>query len=183
MNDRTPSPTTDTRVAAGPVGRYLAFHLGKESYAVELLKVREVIALCETTPVPYTPPHFRGIINLRGQLISIVDLKMKFGMPGSAPTGESAIIILDLAPLSLGVIVDSVDSVLGVTADDVNPPPDCASTPAGHCITGVARKNKQLVLLLDIAKALDGTELDLIRTQGAGTAGAGTAGEEARHAS
>jgi len=84
--------------------RYLAFSLGKEQYAIPLLQVKEVIGQTETTPMPYAPAHFKGIMNLRGQVISVIDLRLKFKMEAKESEGQTAIIILDLSPLSLGVV-------------------------------------------------------------------------------
>lgn len=145
--------------------RYLAFSLCHEDYAIELLRVREVIALTEITPVPYTPPHFKGIMNLRGQLISIVDLRLKFKMSKAEVTPETAIIILDISGMSLGVIVDSVNSVLTLKSSEVSEAPDIESSIRQDYLSGVARKDKKLILLLDIEKSLSIEELKLIRNQ------------------
>jgi purine-binding chemotaxis protein CheW len=150
--------------------RYLCFSLGKEDYAIPLLKVKEVIAVPDFTPVPYTPVHFMGIMNLRGQVISSIDLKQKFGMP-KAPVGEeSAIIIVDLAPVYLGVLVDSVNTVLSLSGAEVKPPPEIESKRNTDYIIGVAQKEKNLILILDIAKALDFDDFKAIRGQVSKTA-------------
>lgn len=139
--------------------RYLVFSLSGEQYAIPLLKVKEVIAHSDITPVPQTPPHFKGIMNLRGQVISIVDLKSKFKMPRMDRSQESSIIILDLAPYSLGMIVDSIDSVLPFEPHEISPAPDIESQVSADYITGVATHDKKLVLVLDIARALSLEEL------------------------
>lgn len=144
--------------------RFLIFSLNAEQYAVPLLKVKEVIALTETTPVPYSPAHFKGIMNLRGQVISVIDLRMKLKMPRAEASTETAIIILDLSPLSLGIIVDSVESVLAVNADEIQPPPDVGNSDTRY-ITGVTRKDKKLILLLDIEKTLSVDDLKAMKTQ------------------
>lgn len=105
--------------------RLLAFSLCKEEYAMPLLKVKEVIANQEITHVPYTPLHFKGILNLRGQVISVIDLRLKLNMSEANMSDETAIIILDIHPLCLGVIVDSVNSVLTVQDSELCPPPRC----------------------------------------------------------
>ncbi len=136
--------------------RYLSFTLGAEEYAIPLLTVREVIAVPEVTPIPFTPPHFLGIMNLRGQVISIVDLRQKLGIKPQ-PVSETAVIICDLAPLCLGVVVDSINSVLLPRAEELSAKPDIQSSKATDYITQIYRKDKKLVLLLDIQKTL-GTE-------------------------
>tara|TARA_Y100000817_G_C16773446_1_gene507193 strand:+ start:15 stop:545 length:531 start_codon:yes stop_codon:yes gene_type:complete len=139
--------------------RYLEFSLGEEVYAMPLLKVREVIAMPETTPVPFTPDHFLGIMNLRGQVISVIDLrdklKIKTNVKIEDEESEIAVIIIDLDPIFLGVVVDSVNSVLTVETGNVNPTPQIESSRNADYITGVYRKNNNLILLLDVARVLD----------------------------
>jgi purine-binding chemotaxis protein CheW len=148
----------------GEASRFLIFSLNSEQYAVPLLKVKEVIALTETTPVPYSPAHFKGIMNLRGQVISVIDLRMKLKMPKADASSETAIIILDLSPLSLGIIVDSVESVLAVNKDEIQPPPDVGGKDTAY-IRGVTRKDKRLILLLDIEKTLSVDDLKTMKSQ------------------
>ncbi|MCM2282606.1 MAG: chemotaxis protein CheW [Bdellovibrionaceae bacterium] len=156
MNDNTHSNNTD---------RFLSFSLGEEEYAMPLLSVREVIDVPEITHVPFTPPHFLGIMNLRGQVISVIDLRHRLGIkPQNA--AETAIIICDMAPLCIGVMVDSINSVLSPDPSQVSDKPQIQSTRNTDYITGVYRKDKQLVIFLDIAKCL-GAE-DLKAAQGAG---------------
>ena len=107
----------------GPGDRYLSFNLGVEEYAVPLLAVREVIAMPEYTPVPYTPPYFLGIMNLRGQVISIMDLRQKLGVK-PLQQAETTVIICDLGGASIGVVVDSVNTVLSPKAEEI-----CISPP------------------------------------------------------
>jgi purine-binding chemotaxis protein CheW len=137
----------------GDVQRYLSFSLGHEDYAVPLLGVREVIAVPEITPVPYTPPHFLGIMNLRGQVISIIDLRLKFNIKAET-TSETAVIICDIGTSSLGVVISSVNSVLALDAADISPKPEIQSYKNTDYITGVTRRDKKLILLLDLTKAL-----------------------------
>lgn len=145
--------------------RFLTFALGQESYAVPLAKVREVIALGEITKVPNTPPHFKGIMNLRGQVISVVDLRVKFKMKDISTTPESAIIILDLNPLCLGIIIDSVEAVLPVNEENMSPPPDIETGINTDYIKGIARVDKRLLLILDIEKTLSVEDLVAMKNQ------------------
>ena len=133
--------------------RYLSFSLGTEDYAMPLLSVKEVIALTEFTPVPFSPPYFLGIMNLRGQVISVIDLRKKFNIkPQNA--AETAIIICDLASLSLGIVVDSVNSVLSPEPAEVSPKPELEGTKGADFVTAVYRQENKLVLFLDVARAL-----------------------------
>lgn len=135
--------------------RFLCFSLGAEEYAMPLLKVREVIAMPDITPVPHTPTYFLGIMNLRGQVISILDLRKKLGIkPGEG--AETSVIISDLGNVSLGLIVDSVNFVLAPQPGEVAGPPEISGqSGASDYLTGVWRKDKRLILFLDIAKALN----------------------------
>ena len=148
----------------GQGDRFLSFSLGEEEYAIPLLVVKEVIAVPDITPIPFTPPHFLGIMNLRGQVISIMDFRTKLGIKPKAAS-ETAVIICDLAPLVLGVVVDSINSVVAPSADEISPKPDVQSGKNTDFITGVFRKAKDLVLLVDIAKALSVEDLQVVAQQ------------------
>ncbi len=137
----------------GHGNRYLSFSLGLEEYAIPLLSVKEVIAVPEITPIPYTPPHFLGIMNLRGQVISVIDLRQKLGIKTKG-SSETSIIICDLESTSLGVVVDSINSVLSPAASDISEKPEIQSTKSTDYITAVYRKDGKLVLFLDIATSL-----------------------------
>lgn len=152
------------KLAGSETSRFLTFSLNGEQYAVPLLKVKEVIALTETTPVPYSAPYFKGIMNLRGQVISVIDLRIKLKMAKAETTSETAIIILDLSPLSLGIIVDSVESVLAVGNEEVQPPPDVGTANNTAYIRGVTRKDKKLILLLDIERTLSVEDLKAMKS-------------------
>ncbi|MBL7543385.1 MAG: chemotaxis protein CheW [Bdellovibrionaceae bacterium] len=148
-------------------GRYLCFTLGKDKFAIPLLQVKEVIADVETTNIPQAPPYFQGIMNLRGQVISVIDLrvKLKLGKPEKSP--ETTIVILDLSPLILGVVVDSVDSVVEYEGADISPAPDTDSLLKTDYILGVARSEKTLTLLLDLAKVLNVDDFKFMKMQSA----------------
>lgn len=133
--------------------RYLCFNLGKEEFAIPLLSIKEVIGLPETTPIPQAPSHFLGIMNLRGQVISVMDLRQKLGIK-TTNTDETSVIILDLGNYNLGVVVDCVNSVQMLTAQDITEKPVVENSKTYEHITGVFRKNERLILLLDISKAL-----------------------------
>jgi purine-binding chemotaxis protein CheW len=143
--------------------RFLNFSLGEEEYAIPLLSVKEVIALPDITPVPFTPAHFLGIMNLRGQVISVIDLRQKFGIKPKSNT-ETAVIICDLNPTCLGIVVDSVNSVLSPQASEISEKPEIQSSKNTDYIQGVYRQDKRLVLLLDVTKTLDMEDRKAIQT-------------------
>lgn len=133
--------------------RYLCFNLGTEEFAIPLLTVKEVIGIPETTPIPQSPPYFAGIMNLRGQVISIMDLRVKLGIK-TTKSEETSVIILDLGDSFLGMMVDQVNSVQLIPAGDISPKPTVDNGKAHDYINGVYRKQDHLILVLDIAKAL-----------------------------
>lgn len=136
--------------------RFLSFNLGTQEFAIPLLGVREVMGVAETTQIPYAPSYFAGVMNLRGQIISVVDLRKKLNIkPNESP--DTAIIICDLEGSSLGIVVDSVNSVLSPAPSDISPRPEIENKKT-EFITGVYRKNSSLVLLLDVSKALNGED-------------------------
>jgi purine-binding chemotaxis protein CheW len=155
-----------------PNGRYISFSLGKEEFAIPLLDVREVIALPEFTHVPFTPNHFLGIMNLRGQVISVIDLRIKLGIKPD-PGPEAAVIICDFGGLSLGVLVDAINSVVTPQRDELSDKPEIESKVGTEYISAVYRRNEKLILILDIAKALTGEDREtLLRNRNHSSGGA-----------
>lgn len=138
--------------------RYLSFSLGTEDYALPLLSVREVIAIPEITPVPQSSSYFLGIMNLRGQVISVIDLRSKLSIKPSTST-ESAIIICDLQPNSLGVVVDSINSVINANPNQISEKPEIHSQKNTDYIQNVYRDKDKLIVLLDISKVLNTQEM------------------------
>lgn len=144
--------------------RYLSFSMGPEEFAIPLLAVKEVIAVPEFTPIPHTPSYFLGIMNLRGQVISVLDLRKKLGVQPKNGT-EDAVIICDMSPIVLGILVDSVNSVLTPKEDEILPKPPIESKIGTEYITAVYRRNDHLVLFLDISKALNTQDLMALKQQ------------------
>lgn len=131
--------------------RYLSFELASENYAIPLLQVKEVIELKEITPVPNSPLYAKGIINLRGQIISIIDLRLKLSMKEKESDSKTAIIVLDLGTeFSIGVIVDKLKSVQAFSQESID-----SSSTHGQNLLGVAKDGNSLTLLLDIERVLN----------------------------
>lgn len=145
--------------------RYLTFSVGVEDYAIPLLRVKEVIAVPETTPLPYSPPYFTGIMNLRGQVISVLDIRKKLGVQPTKGIEENAVIIVDLDPIYVGVIVDSVNNVLLFSNDEFGYVPEMEHKRASEFLIGVAKKDDKLILLVEIEKILDVEDLMLAKKQ------------------
>lgn len=134
--------------------RYLCFTLGQEEFAIPLLSVREVIAIPEITPVPQTPPHFLGIMNLRGQVISVMDMRAKLGIKASG-TAETSVVICDISPNPVGVVVDSINAVVKPLPSEMSEKPEVQSSRNTEYIEGVFRQKNKLVLILNISKTLN----------------------------
>jgi len=149
----------------GDLNRFLEFSLGSEDYAIPLLMVREVISVPETTPIPKAPPHFLGIMNLRGQVISVVDLRKKLKVDTKKDKEkEEAVIIVDIGSMNIGVVVDSINKVLAFNEDEVCDMPEVESQVNTQYIMGVYKKESSLTVLLDIAKVLDLKDMEYVKT-------------------
>ena len=134
--------------------RYLSFSLGLEEYAVPLLSVKEVIAIPEITPIPSAPAHFLGVMNLRGQVISIIDLRLKLGIKLTAGS-ETAVIICNLETLVIGMVVDSINSVLTPKPEQISTQPEIQNNRKIHYVIGIYQTDKKLILIIDVIKALN----------------------------
>jgi purine-binding chemotaxis protein CheW len=144
-------------------GKYLVFRLGKEEFGAAVLKVREIIGMQDITEVPQTPAHVKGVINLRGKVIPILDLRLKFGMPAEAYTERTCIIVvrsyLQGTELLIGVVVDSVSEVLNLAASDIEDTPDFGRTAPSTYLIGMAKVKGQVKILLEIDQVLNTQEL------------------------
>lgn len=134
--------------------RFLCFRLDQELYAAPLLEVKEVLGIPEITPIPQVPSHFLGIMNLRGQVISVIDLRLKFGLKANR-LAETCIIIFEYSTFSVGVVVDEVKSVLSLQQGELCPPPEAKQSKKAEFITGIINRDNEMILTLDIVKALD----------------------------
>lgn len=134
--------------------RYLAFQVGGEPYAIPLLQVKEVIEMSEPMPLPHSPSYFKGVINLRGQVICVLDLRLKLNFTNITNGPKTAIIILDIdAKASIGVIVDRINSVVAFHNEDISTG-DSMGSMRNQFITGVARRDNKMTLILDVRAAL-----------------------------
>jgi purine-binding chemotaxis protein CheW len=155
------SPST---LDATHAGKYLTVALGQEGYGIAALKVREIIRHQAITPVPQLPDFVKGVINLRGRVIPIVDLRTKFGLPAEV-TDRSCIIVVQVAnPRSasfhMGLVVDGVDEVVNITADQIEPTPDFGVITDTRHLLGMAKINGQVKTLLDLDRVLSSDAAD-----------------------
>jgi len=146
--------------------QYLTFALGEEVFALETGSVREVIELVSVTRIPKTPPFMRGVINLRGHAVPVVDMRIKFDMPKVADTVNTCIIIVDVEVEGencyMGAIVDSVREVFEMTSDQISPPPRMGTSIRADFIRGMGKQNEEFIMILDIGKIFSHEELALV---------------------
>ncbi len=147
-------------------GKYLTFALANEEYGLEILKVREIIGYIEVTAVPQTPRYVKGVINLRGQVIPVVDLRAKFGMATAAVTDETCIIVVEIAhtgrKFSTGIVVDRVQEVLDIDGEAIEDAPQFGTSVNTHFILGMGKINEAVKILLDIDKVLGNEECNAV---------------------
>lgn len=146
------APEVPGKLVAG--GKFLTFFLAGEEYGLEILKVHEIMGIMAITPVPRTPPFIRGVINLRGRIIPIVDLRLKFGMAAKEQTGETCIIVVQVHGLQVGIVVDKVSEVLDIDAEAIEPPPSFGIEVDTAYILGLGKSADRVKLLLDIDRVL-----------------------------
>ncbi len=139
-------------------GKYLSFFLDREEYGIEILRVREIIGLMPITSVPRTPEYLRGVINLRGKVIPIIDLRLKFDMPGVEHTEETCIIVVQSGEDSVGAVVDKVSEVLDITDENIVDAPSLGADVNTDYILGIGKSESGVKLLLDIDKVLSSVE-------------------------
>ena len=146
-------------------GKYLTFALAHEEYGLEILKVREIIGYIDVTAVPQTPHYVKGVINLRGQVIPVVDLRAKFGMETTDVTEETCIIVVEIRQtgrtFSTGIVVDRVQEVLDIRGDSIEAPPQFGAVVRTDFILGMGKIGNSVKILLDIDMVLDGDCLHL----------------------
>lgn len=158
------SSPTDGQPIAQP-GKYLTFTLGTEEFGIGILKVKEIIGIMPITAIPKTPNYIRGIINLRGKVIPIIDLRLKFGMPIIPATEKNCIIVVEInathqnAPLQMGIVVDSVSEVLNIQKTQIDKAPQFGVSVDTHFILGIAKMEDRVKILLDIDTVLSSEDI------------------------
>ena len=150
-------------------GKYLAFHLGREEFAIQVLKVREIMGIQDITAVPQTPVFVKGVINLRGKVIPVVDLRLKFGLPEVEYTQRTCIIVVQIqgsdGNVSLtGIVVDEVSEAVNIAAGEIEDTPDFGDGVSTPYILGMAKSKGKVKILLDIDRVLQAQELDGLKS-------------------
>lgn len=144
-------------------GKYLTFQLGREEFAIQVLKVREIMGIQEITAVPQTPAFVKGVINLRGKVIPVVDLRLKFGLPEAEYTQRTCIIVVQVgqgsAAMLMGIVVDGVSEVMNLAAADIENTPDFGQGITVPYLLGMAKTKSGVKILLDIDQVLTTQEV------------------------
>jgi purine-binding chemotaxis protein CheW len=142
------------QTALAKEGKYLTFALGKEDYGLEILKVREIIGMMNITAVPQVPPYVKGVINLRGKVIPVIDLRLKFSMKEIDTTVETCVIVVNLNDTLIGIIIDKVKEVLDIKQENIEPAPNFGSHVHTDYILGIGKANDSVKILLNIERVL-----------------------------
>ncbi len=151
--------TTETPTKANLAGKYLTFMLGHEFYGIDVLKIREIIRQSEITVVPQMPEYVRGVINLRGKIIPVLDLRLKFGLVQAETTERTCIVVVQVQSASanrvlMGLVVDDVEEVLHIGAADIEDTPDFGTQLDTAYLLGMAKIKARVVALLDVDPAV-----------------------------
>jgi purine-binding chemotaxis protein CheW len=153
--------------AARREGKYLTFSLAGEEYGIGILKIREIIGMMPITAVPETPPYVKGVINLRGKVIPVIDLRLRFGMEEIGYTERTCIIVVEIRGavglLPVGIVVDAVSEVLNIKVEDVEDTPSFGVRLNTEYILGMAKMGKGVKLLLDIDRVLRADDAELFQ--------------------
>lgn len=143
---------------AGENSKYLTFGLGDENYAIDILKIKEIIGMMDITKVPRLPDYIKGVINLRGKIIPVIDMRLKFGLVSRDYDDRTSIIVLELEKeginITSGVVVDTVNEVVDINSTDIEPQPEYGTDVNQAFLTGMAKVDNSVIMLLDAVKML-----------------------------
>ncbi len=147
-------------------GRYLTFNLGEEVFGLEIKYVTEIIGMQPVTKIPEVASYIKGIINLRGKIIPVIDMRLKFGKEPAEYNDRTCVVVVDTEELVVGLIVDRVSEVMAIDDEDVSPPPDIRTGIKNRYIHGIGKVDGSVKLLLDCKMLLDGDEAQEIGSIG-----------------
>ena len=146
--------------------QYLSFKLGDEVFAVDVAKVREILDVTAITKVPQTPEYMRGVINLRGSVVPVMDMRLKFGLPATERTVNTCIIVMEVVhdgeTMVLGSLADSVQEVLELEPDQIEPPPRIGTRLRTDFIKGMGKYNDLFIILLDVDRIFNADDLESV---------------------
>jgi purine-binding chemotaxis protein CheW len=166
MQEKMAMPGETGNDRADREGKYLTFSLGDEEYGIGILRVKEIIGMMRITPIPQTPEYVKGVINLRGKVIPVIDLRVRFAMASASYTERTCIVVVEIdaatGRLHIGIVVDSVSEVLNIKGSDIEETPEFGTTLNTDYIFGMAKTAGSVKILLDIDRALGASEMELI---------------------
>ncbi|MCT4705996.1 chemotaxis protein CheW [Enterobacteriaceae bacterium H11S18] len=155
--------TNVTKIAGEPSGQeFLVFTLGDEEYGIDILKVQEIRGYDQVTRIANTPPFIKGVTNLRGVIVPILDLRVKFDQTGVEYNENTVVIVLNLGQRVVGIVVDGVSDVLSLAADQIRPAPEFAVTLSTEYLTGLGALGDRMLILVNIEKLLNSEEMALV---------------------
>lgn len=156
------------RVMAEKEGKHLTFSLANEEFGIGILKIREIIGMMSITTVPQTPEFVKGVVNLRGKVIPVIDLRLRFGMETVDYNERTCIIVVEIeaarGSVTIGVVVDSVSEVLNIVAEDIEDTPSFGTNLQTDYILGMAKSEGSVKILLDIDRILNNEETAALET-------------------
>ena len=154
---------TVSKLAGETVGQeFLIFTLGNEEYGIDILKVQEIRGYDQVTRIANTPDFIKGVTNLRGVIVPIIDLRVKFAQQGVSYDENTVVIVLNFGQRVVGIVVDGVSDVLSLTAEQIRPAPEFAVTLATEYLTGLCAVGERMLILVDIEKLLSSEEMALV---------------------
>ncbi|CAK0753062.1 chemotaxis protein CheW [Gammaproteobacteria bacterium] len=153
---------TQTARLAEQTSEFLTFTLGQEEYAVDILKVQEIRGYDTVTPIANTPPFIKGVVNLRGAIVPIVDLRIKFQLGTADYHERTVVIVLNLAGRIIGVVVDGVSDVVTLTPDQIKPAPEFSNTLDTQYLMGLGTTENRMLILVDIERLMSSREMSLV---------------------
>lgn len=154
---------TVSKLAGETVGQeFLIFTLGNEEYGIDILKVQEIRGYDQVTRIANTPDFIKGVTNLRGVIVPIIDLRVKFAQQGVSYDENTVVIVLNFGQRVVGIVVDGVSDVLSLTAEQIRPAPEFAVTLTTEYLTGLGALGERMLILVDIEKLLSSEEMALV---------------------
>ncbi len=172
--DQTPAPSENIpmgnpdegKAAVEREGKYLTFTMAEEDYGIGILKIKEIIGMQDITPVPQTPEFVKGVINLRGKVIPVVDLRLRFGMEATDYTDRTCIIVVEITgeagTVQIGTVVDAVSEVMNIKGEEIEDTPTFGTKLNTDYIMGMAKTEGAVKILLDIDQVLSGDEIAVL---------------------
>lgn len=162
--------------------QYVTFSLGEELFGFEVSRTREILSLTPVTKVPQTPDYQLGVINLRGQVVPVIDMRLKLGLPAGDETEDTCIIVVDVQvdgeTITVGALADAVREVLDIRNDQIEPPPRIGTRLKTEFITGMGKIDEQFMILLNIDRIFNSEELVIVQNAGLGEGAMAELGKE-----